>query len=190
MVSILKVDNITGATGSTVTIPTGQTILNSGTATGFSAPAGIIQVKFIEKLDDFSMAGSTTVSDITGLTLAITPTLATSKILAVCRVSGWGNDTTISIDRDGTPISLPATAGSRTLCHAGGSHRITTDMNSWNVMILDAPASTSALSYNVSMYGGSSTTAYCNRPDTWGTAQNDESAISTLTLMEVAVGVL
>lgn len=189
MVSIIKVDHIKSATGTTVTIPSGQTITNSGTATGFGGGA-ILQVKYIEKLDDFSMSGSTTNSDITGLSLAITPASTANKVLVIARVNMWGNDATIRIDRGGSMISVPTSIGSRTACHAGGCSRISDEPNNANIMILDAPSSTSALTYNISMNGGTSSTAYCNRPDSWGTGQNNESLISTLTLIEIASGSL
>ena len=104
MASILKVDTIQdqsgnniinenadtitiGASGDTVTIPSGATISNLGTATGFGK---VLQVVQAIKTDTTS-SSSLTMVDISSLSVSITPSSASNKILVMCSFC-WGAD--------------------------------------------------------------------------------------------------
>ena len=71
-----------GDSGDTFTVPSGATITNSGTASGFGGGA-VQQVVQVYKTDVMTYTGGGTVnySDITGLSVAITPLKASSKLL-------------------------------------------------------------------------------------------------------------
>ena len=70
-------DTITiGASGDTISIPSGATIANSGTATGFGKVLQVVQGTFATQ----SSTTSTSASD-TCLSVAITPSATSSKIL-------------------------------------------------------------------------------------------------------------
>ena len=83
--STIKVDQLEGSTGSTITVPTGTTIVNSGTATGFGGGAGSV----LQTVEGSNLAASNgtnvlhTATPSTWTTIvscAITPSAATSQI--------------------------------------------------------------------------------------------------------------
>ena len=158
-----------GANGDTITIPSGATLTNNGTATGFG--------KVIQVVTAFNAASvstnSTSYVDITSVTASITPNSASNKILVI-----YSSDALYSLVaatnvtyfhnvlRNTTQISeraLTAASGSGGL-QARGAMCIT---------ILDSPSTTSSVTYKAQhkLTSGSST----------GIA-NDTS----ITLMEIA----
>ena len=157
------------AGNNTITLPTSngsadQFLMNSGTAgelefaslASSDMPAGcILQVKQTVKTDIFSTT-SNGFNDVTGLTVTITPTSSSSKILAMCAVNyGTASDgiriaARIVREEGGTDskIAEADTAGNRTRSMWLGRHA---DLNGAtehvNIHILDSPSSTNALTY-------------------------------------------
>ena len=157
------------------------TINGSGTLTGVSTggisdtkavadaamPAGgIIQVVQGIKTDTFSTATNLqTKAAITGLTVNITPTSSSNKILVIMHlgVVGASADTTVGgiIVRDSTAIGIADAAGSRTRNTFGcGIPATGADWRSHNVShtILDSPATTSQITYSVHIGGNGTAT--------------------------------
>ena len=172
---------------------------SGGTALEFYTPSagGVLQVKSTTKLDAQSISTSTTRADITGLNLSITPASASNKILVWFNVSHWGNDSHCQVERliaggAYSIISPPTGYGSKTPTHSGGSHRNTYELNTANMTILDAPNTTSALTYKMTFNNGpgGGSTGYINRTENDNNDSNGERAISTITAMEIASGAL
>jgi hypothetical protein len=178
-----------GASGDTITIPSGATLTNSGTATGFGK---VLQVLQATKQDtqDFALATGT-LSDITGLTLSITPSSASNKVLVLFTVhmgqtSGGGANPYVNIDKGGSNIFIGDTTGSRTR----GTSNVGVDLNSQYTLkiasqtYLDSPNTTSATTYKLRAGGYDSRSFTINKT----VVDNAEGAIatSTLTLMEIA----
>ena len=213
MTSILKADDIQdsscnniikeasdvitiGASGDTITIPSGATLSNLGTATGFGK---IGQVVSTTKTDTFSTSslGGNTAIDVTGLSVAITPSATSSKVFCVYYVNGCNSDGGrqpnfgIRLRRDSTDISLADAAGSRGRTTSVMCFNTNDDDNAQTNIagnFLDSPSSTSALSYKIQLYNISdgSKDMYVNR--TYGDADDDNfrpRATSTITVMEV-----
>jgi hypothetical protein len=173
---------------------------SGGSALEFYTPSagGVLQVKSTTKTDTQSISASSTRADITGLYLDLTPSSASNKVLVWFNVSHWGNDSHCQIERrigsGSFSIISPSSeiTGSRTSTHSGGSHRNTYELNTANMTILDAPNTTSALTYKMTFNNGPSggTTGYINRTENDNNDSNGERAISTITAMEIASGVL
>jgi hypothetical protein len=158
--SEIKVDKISPQSGTAlqigdasdvITIPASATITNLGTATGFGG-GKILQVLQTAKTDTASIA-SVTFADISGLSQAITPSAASSKILVsanvtLCGQSGVGGH--FQLVRDSTAIGIGDAAGSRTRCTVG-SRDITnpSEARSMSMQYLDSPSTTSATTYKV-----------------------------------------
>ena len=200
--SELKVNKISPATGTafalgdsgdTFTLPSGATIVNSGTATGFGG-GGVLQVKSTEKTSSFSTTSATLIA-ITGMSVTITPTLATSKILVISTCGGAGGVGTgysqMQLLRDTTAIHIGDADGSR--------DRVTATLYSANsdgtmhptIMVLDNPASTSAITYSLKGKCESTNKFFFNSfySDPDNAIQGARSAAS-ITAIEIAVGVL
>jgi hypothetical protein len=166
---------------------------DSSTATGlkWAAPAGggkVLQVKSVTKTDTFTST-STSYVDITGLTIDITPSSATSKILVMYNVSG-SQQVNVNIAhsrlmRNSTAINIGDASGSRDAS--------TSDPMSMDTLIvgttiagtfLDSPATTSSTTYKFQVRTVGNT-VYINR-----TQEDNDSAVrartvSTITVMEI-----
>jgi len=159
-------------------------------ASGAWAPAGtVLQVVSAIKTDGQSTT-STSYVDVTGLSVAITPTSASSKILVqVCindASQSAGALVAFNLLRDSTTVTSN-TGGGLTDTYdawfgAGGSTAETSrQKTSGSLSVLDTPSSTSSLTYKVQMRVNSDT-GWINR---W--ANNaDLAAVSSITLMEIA----
>ena len=106
------------------------------------------------KTDTFSTS-STSYTDITGLSVSITPTSSSSKILVMMHVQ-IGHSSNVSaflrLVRDSTAIAVGTNVGSRTACTVGMFDDPSDDeCNSTSMMFLDSPATTSATTYKIQM---------------------------------------
>ena len=131
---------------------------------------------------------STSFTDITGLTVSITPSLATSKILVFVSVSG-SNDVGVQnggvrLARGGTGIFVGTAASTRTLGQEieaiGGASQVTVGLT-----FLDSPATTSATTYSVQAMNTGSGTFYINRSKSDADGAAYFRAASSITVMEV-----
>jgi len=126
----------------------------SATASDFQAAAAagkIGQVVSAVKTDTFSMT-STTFADITDVTVDITPTATSSKVLIVVQLTGGltsGYNGNFRLVRDSTVINLGDAAGSRSRAmshfHSNSSNHTYCNIGSF----LDSPSTTSATTYKV-----------------------------------------
>jgi hypothetical protein len=121
------------------------------------------QVVSTAKTDAFTTT-STSFTDITGLSVAITPSSSSSKVLVFVDVKGSGSSETIAtrLMRDATAIYIGDTAGSRTRATSGFNILGAYSAYNLGAMFLDSPATTSATTYKMQMLVSAST-AYVNR---------------------------
>jgi hypothetical protein len=163
---------------------------DSTTATGLKWVTGgkVLQVVSTAKTDTFS-SSSTSYTDITGLSVTITPTLSTSKIYVMCTINGTSASNQLGffqLMRDSTAIGIGDTAGSRTRAsfssNLGRSLQQATDCMGIN--FLDSPATTSATTYKVQMRSTSGN-IYVNRSGDDGDFNYYARTISSITVMEI-----
>ena len=162
----------------------------TGRVAAANAPLGsVIQVVSVTKTDTFSI-GSTTFTDITGLSASITPSSATSKIMVFVVVNGSvtfsSNQMHLRLMRDSTAIAIGDAAGSRTRSSAELALNEDTQ-SSASINFLDSPSTTSATTYKVQVRTVlASPTAFINRRQ--GDTDNDfrSRTLSTITIMEIA----
>ena len=151
----------------------------------------ILQVVSTTKTDSFSTTG-TAFSDITGLSVTITPSSTSSKILITCSINGQGKVSSgfcaLKLVRGSTDIAIAdafssaarATSSVGYTGDAGGSLHST-------INYLDSPATTSAITYKVqgsSLHSG--VEFYINRTQEDNGAYTRCRTVSTITAMEVA----
>lgn len=156
----------------------------------YGSKQNIIQVQSVIKSDTFSTA-STSFVDITGLSVSITPSSASNKILVLyqCQFTAdiANSGGYIRLMRDATPINIGDTAGSRPRVTNFGS-----SINQYGIVLgsgscLDSPSTTSSVTYKIQIYNSAGTTTYVNRTQTdRDTSLYDGRVASTLTVMEVA----
>ena len=175
------------ANTTTLTLPTTSgTVLTSGTSSNF--PIGsILQVVSTTKTDTFSSATTNAWTDITGLSVSITPSSASNTILVMASVQGINTSSNayFRLVRGSTGIGVGATAGSRS---SVSSSNITgsgvNSMGGSSFQFLDSPATTSSTTYKIQFITDVAT-IYVNR------TVNDTDALytgrsqSTITVMEI-----
>ena len=184
--STLKVNSIEPRTGSTINVASGNV---------FSAPGHVLQIVQGVKTDTFTSNSQTTFVDI-GLSVAITPSSASSKVLIAYRVCtsivAGGYSCALILVRGSTNIALGDAEGSRT--------RVTTMAQSssasaagYNVFyqttdFLDSPNTTSATTYKVTARGWNAQAGnfYINRSEQDSNTASFTRGISTITAMEIA----
>ena len=199
--------NDTGTGGTTaLTLSATQAATFAGTLatsakgiTAGSLPAGsILQVLQTAKTDTFVSSATVTDTAITGLTVSITPTSSSNKILVICNLGivsenaqGGAAKLTRTISASTTQISLADAAGSRSRgSFAGSAYRGSAAgyllmMLHQGLTYLDSPATTSAITYGVQV---SSITVgtYINRTGTDTDATDMYRGVSYITVMEIA----
>jgi hypothetical protein len=163
-------------------------------AAGLTSASPIKQVVSTTKTDVFSASVATaTAVDVTSFSVTITPTSNTSLILVLLTASGGGTadaGQSIILRRDTTSIAIGDAAGNRSRITTGmlasGS---TNTVASFSGSVLDAPATSSAVTYSVQLFNNATATAtlYLNRAtEGGGDVARVARGVSTLTAIEVA----
>ena len=150
----------------------------------------VLQVVSVAKTDTFTTTSATFV-DVTGLTVSITPSSATSKILVLASVSGNGQSGAAALQgilvRGVTPIAVGDAAGSRTQTTFGNIENPSSDQDSSPIMFLDSPATTSSTTYKIQIRSTvSGQTVVINRSFGDVNAASGSRGISTITVMEIS----
>ena len=154
------------------------------------AAGSVIQTVSVTKSDTFTTT-STTFVDITGLSVSITLSSTSNKVLVFPSVNGSQDVATnavmLNLVRDSTSICMGDAAGSRIRVHGGFSSAANSLISGTvGTPYLDSPASVSALTYKlqVATIAGAST-AYINRTTTDTDSANFVRSASTITVMEI-----
>jgi hypothetical protein len=144
-----------------------------------------VQIQTVTKTDPFTTTSTSYVA-VTGLTVNITPASASNKVLVTGSVSysgGSGQSMSVQLLRNGSPIFVGNTQGTRPQAfgsESGGGFQAPSNGFSF----LDTPATTSAVTYSISVRvnGGTGAVNQCsgNRDGL------DAVTASTITLMEIS----
>ena len=183
--STLKVNNIDTQTGTTISVASGKVL---------TAPGHVLQVKSAALTDVQAISSADTRTDITNLSLSITPSSTSSKILVNTHISYGGTANNLyasgNLLRDSTAIGVNTTAtGSQLNISFGlnlvGQANETYKLRNSSMTFLDSPSTTSALTYKVQGRLDANGTLYINRPGVDANADYGSRGISTLTVMEI-----
>lgn len=177
--STLRVNGLQPRTGSTITVPAGNK---------FYAPGGIVQVLQSELTTVFTSTVTQTWTDISGLSVNITPTSASSKILIFVDIKGAVNadNATSRLVRNSTPIHVGTGAtGSITASSGGDFYTAWTGAVSHSHIFLDSPATTSTTTYKMQFWLRSNT-IYFNAGYSNTNANYNFNGASSITVMEIA----
>ena len=151
----------------------------------------ILQVKSTTKTDTFSTT-STSFTDVTGLSIAITASSSSNKILVIYTTKTAMEDVHIGhirLMRDSTAIFIGDASGSRT--RTSGHNRNmsggTQELFDFSGVHLDSPSSTSSLTYKLQVQSATAGREIAvNR--TYGDANSGEASrtASSITVLEVS----
>jgi hypothetical protein len=177
-----------GTSGDTIAIPSGVTIANSGTQTGFGK---ILQV--LTANDNTQYAGSADGVEYTQLELTMTPATTSSKILVSLNLGLLGADSAADL---GVIIKRTIGSGSATSLQVGSTSATCTFVPAMSYIgagtsaygafnashtLIDAPNTTSACKYEVFFDINTPRTIYINRRG----ADTSFSSSSSMHLMEI-----
>ena len=166
----------------TLTLPA-----NTGTLLSSAYTGTVLQVLQTVKTDAFSTSSATMV-DVTGLSVSITPSSASNKILVFVNIWICGGTSASAVYynlvRNSTGLGV-STAGSsfNTTGSAFMSSTVTNNFVGNSFTYLDSPATTSATTYKIQLASGTGAdTVYINRR----TGDAVVGGSSVITVMEIA----
>ena len=153
--------------------------------TGVKMPTGsVLQVVSVNKVNAFTTTSSSPV-DVTGLSVNITPSSASSKILVLAQIYGGSDVSTgfyVNLVRNSTNLNI-GTAGSGVGNSTAGSYFASGSYWSTSpIIFLDSPATTSSTTYKIQLFNSGSGTLAVNR-------RADDAVVggsSTITVLEIA----
>ena len=193
--STLELKELSHPAGEVIKIASGKTLdlKNQGSVT---MPTGsVLQVISVTKADTWTYSGSTTFQDVTGLSIAITPSSTSSKILVELNINinANGRYSAVKLFRDSTQIGGGTASGIResVTISAGGSNENETYsdyiMRNSSASYLDSPNTTSATTYKVQAgsTNSSSLLTVINRTQADADSNWHHRGISTITLTEI-----
>ena len=150
-----------------------------------SIPGHVIQVVQSYKTDAFTMTSATTETDITGLSVTITPSSSSSKILVMTTVhwsSASSSNGVLRLRRGTTEIGSSAVGTYNGFSMANQGVTDNRLVMPSNIMYLDSPSTTSATTYKVTAWADNSALFAVNRR-----ANNTDYGMSShITVMEIA----
>jgi len=178
------------ASGNPVAVSVGTdgqvlTSTGAGSPPAFETAAGgkVLQVIQDVKTDIYS---SSTAQVITGLSVSITPSLTTSKILIIAQLSTGGGITErlgLKLYNNSAAIFIGDAGGSRVRSTLGGRLENNTSITSHNISYLHEPSSTASQTYEV--WIDSESTAYINRSAEDGDSSSQYRPTSSIIVMEI-----
>jgi hypothetical protein len=187
MASEIKANKISPATGTaftlgdsgdTFTVPSGVTLTNNGTASGFGK---VLQVVQTVKTDGFSTT-STSHTDITGLSASITPSSTSSKILIIASIGHIDFSVAMAygfqLVRDSTNLGQGTVAGKTPSTFGGTGNASRGRADSYT--FLDSPSTNLSIDYKVQVRVETGT-CYIN----YRNSASYLTTSSSITLMEI-----
>ena len=151
----------------------------------------IIQVVQTVKSDASTFSIATEAQSANVMTVAITPTSTSNKILLICNLNAQCSTTGYgySFNRGGTEIALGDAISNRRRMSFATSNTETNQYSFCGGMFLDSPSTTSEVTYGIKLTHTSSgtQTIVVNNQNTSSTDDKFFVTISTITAMEVAV---
>lgn len=181
----------------TLTLPTVSGTFITTASSGQSIPkaalptGSVLQVVQAIKTDTFS-TNSTSFTDVTGLSVSITPTSSSSKILilSTTAVSGFSEayQLTLRLVKDSTAIFAGDSSGSRSLGFYGADGSVfgSNVVLPQTIVYLDSPATTSSTTYKIQGKVSTEWTWYVNRSVTDSNATSSTRTSSSIIVMEIA----
>jgi len=153
-----------------------------------AAAGQVIQVVSTTKTDVFGLLGTSTFTDITGLSVSITPSSASNKILVLVNVASGQSATSVNafrLVRGATAIGGGTASGSRQSAFATGQGVDTNGQFSSSFNYLDSPSTTSSTTYKIQMICNDTAGVNQTRLDTDISASYGSRTSSTITVMEI-----
>ena len=154
------------------------------TSAWISSAGEVLQTVSAFKNDIYTHTTTTTASDITGMSVAITPRSTTNKVLITASVALSNSTvamTTANLLRGSTKIAQPATGASPDAATFSAPTLDNRDIKVVSITYLDSPATTASTTYKIQIVTGAGT-GYVNRRGDSATY----TTVSTITAQEIS----
>lgn len=186
-----------GTANQVIAVNSGATALEFQTASS----GGVVQFKNTIKTDGFGTSSSSP-TDVTGLSVNITPSSTSNKILVMCNAnlsadSQSGGLLYLKVVRviGSTTTQLNESTSSDTYIHAhveveANANTSHVDTKPYNILILDNPQTTSQCTYKLQAFTNGSNTAIIGRSGRSPSNVNDVQHATNIMVMELDGGIL
>ena len=173
---------------------TNRIVPRDGLVSGTGIGGGIIQIKSTTVTVGTFYTSSTSFTDITGMSVSITPTRSDSKIFIMSNLCYGGSDNLyggVKLLRDSTGIGLATwptgnqIAATFTVNAGNGDNSQYKTFTAAHQM-LDTPSTTSAVTYKLQVMTHDTQQFYLNRPYSGNNNDYINGGSSTITAMEVS----
>jgi hypothetical protein len=171
----------------TLTLPTTSGTVLTSANIGSNLPAGsVLQVVSTTKTDTFTTASTNTYVDVTGLSVSITPSNTSNKVLIIVSINqaASGEPTGFQIVRDSTAIGIGTASGSRFVASAAGAAADGNRVALLSMNYLDSPSTTSSTTYKIQVRGYNNGVSV-NRTPNDTDASISARTVSSITVMEI-----
>ena len=185
---------IKGATSGQVTLDvpasagTNTITLPASTFTVPTSSGKVLQVLQTFKSDTLTVSNPTSYTDITGLSVAITPSSSSNKVLILgtyCIMRDTSTQGYVGLFRDSTQIGLGDAVGSRVQASTQSYPNHINEGKNSSFCFLDSPSSTSEITYKLATRNQGSGNVYVNRSQTYSDSVQSSTNASTITVMEI-----
>ena len=189
--STLEVKELSHPTGEVLKIATGKTLDLKSQGTTTLPTGSVLQVVQTYFTGTFATSVYSGI-DITGLSVAITPSSTSSKILVTSTVSGFAHNDgpLLTLKRNGTTIGLADGAGSHgRMSFSGGLYTGDGGGSTYMQLVntacyLDSPSSTSELTYKV-YYQNTGNQLRVNHKENDSNDMQGSRSVSHITVQEI-----
>jgi len=165
------------------------TSAGSGAAPVWAAGGKILQVVSTTKTDSFTSTTANSFTDITSMSVSITPSSSSSKIYVTVTGTCSGQSATsgsqIRLVRGSTAICIGDASGSITQASTNSYQLDANQSNPFSISFLDSPATTSSTTYKIQFFITAGT-FYFNRTQVDANSSGNGRYASTITVMEIA----
>ena len=178
-----------GDSGDTFTVPSGATIVNSGTATGFGGGGKVLQVVSTTKLDTYTTSTASW-GDVTGMSVSLTPASGTKCLVLISMtVNSAGTAYAAGkLLRDSTDIAVGTAVSSRpavTWNFYTNGHNTEDHSHSMNYLDTHGADGSTAVTYKLQFNALDSSALYINRNLTDADNNSGGRTASSITVMEI-----
>ena len=167
---------------------TANSFIGDGSSlTGVSA-GKVLQVLQTIKTDTAIISGATAYTDVSGLSVNITPSSASNKVLIIATYMIMGDTNTqgyVVVARNSTPLGRGVSNGNRVRANTQSYPNQTNEGKNSSFCYLDSPNSTSQITYKLRTRNQGTGNIYVNRSQGWTNSAQSSTNASTITVMEI-----